>query len=86
MRYDNEALRAAVAGCRAAERALEEAQLHYRQAQEAAAFFEAERARAQTAAADAQCALLASREQQTASVAVLTAVLEDSCRPKRPPR
>ncbi|MFF0742932.1 hypothetical protein ACFYVL_21290 [Streptomyces sp. NPDC004111] len=88
MRYDNEALRDAVAQCRAAERALEEAQLHYRRAQEKAAFLEEQRVRADIVVNAAQSALLAFRAEETAAVAVLTAVLEDQApyrRPQAPP-
>lgn len=88
MRYDNEALRDAVAHCRAAERALEEAQLHYRRTQEAAAALEAERMRAETAAAEAESVLLVSRARQTAAVAALTQVLEEQAPhrwPQAPP-
>ncbi|MGW7414771.1 hypothetical protein [Streptomyces sp. NPDC054863] len=73
---DDEELQDAVARCQAVERLLEDAQGHYRQAQEASALAEAEQVRANRAAARAESTLLALLAQQTETVAALTAVLE----------
>lgn len=83
MTFADEELSAALAECKQSERALADAQRHYREAQETAARAEAARYETMRSADRAETVLLALDAQNTAAVSALTTILEEQALQRR---